>query len=332
MTARRLGFAELVRILALAAIAVAPACDEASGPASLLRGGRFGSLRDLVLFDRAERDGGPFFLDRFEATRQDFADFSASREGAAAGVTAQRTRDDDGALPASGMDLRIARAFAEWRRCRLMRADEWAFACTTDGRDAFPWGSRRDPSRANTSDLGVFAPLPVGTFESGRLPSGVYDLIGNVAEWTETPSPHFFAVDRDSLPAMVTARRRVESAPGLTCWSPAPFVVPAAVLVAAATEDAAREIVGADFASQMVDAREWRAPCDFGDRLGLRLATSPRELVERIGGDVLTLAGDERELWLRFCSRPGHAGAILPVLESARISVAARARWREALR
>lgn len=331
MTARRFGFAVLVRALLTAALAATSACDEAGGPSPLSRSGRLGSLRDLVLFDRAKDDGGPFFLDRFEATRQDFAEFADSAEGVAAGAIAQRARDDLGALPATGMDLRMARAFARWRRCRLMRADEWEHACTSDGRDVFPWGSRRDPSRANTSDLGVFAPLPVGTFESGRLPSGVYDLIGNVAEWTETPPSHFFTVDRESLPAFATARRRIDATDAWTCWSPAPYVDVPAALVAAAAEDAARETVGADFAGQMTDTRELRAPLDYGDRLGVRLATSPREIVERIGVDVLLLEGDERELWLRFCAKPGHAAAILADLDHARVPAAARACWREAL-
>jgi Sulfatase-modifying factor enzyme 1 len=331
VTARTPGFAALCRALSLACIAVLAACDEASGPTPLSRGGRLGAMRDLVLFERSEQEGGPFFLDRFESTRQDFAEFVASPEGAASGASALPSRDDLGALPASGMDMRVARAFARWRRCRLMRADEWAYACTSAGRDAFPWGSRRDPSRANTSDLGVFAPLPVGTFESGRLTSGVYDLIGNVSEWTETPHPGFFVTDRESLPLLAMSRRRLDAAPALGCWAPAPLVDVPAMLVAAADDDAARETVGADFASLMTDMRDWRAPSDFGDRLGLRLATSPRELVERIGADVLTIDGDERELWLRFCSRPGHAGAILAVLGAARVSVAARARWREAL-
>lgn len=332
MTTRRFGFAVLVRALWLAALAATSACDEAGGPNSLSRSGRLGSLRDLVLFDRAWEDGGAFFLDRFEATRHDFAEFADSPEGVAAGAIAQRAREEEGALPATGMDLRMARAFARWRRCRLMRADEWEHACTSDGRDVFPWGSRRDPSRANTSDLGVFAPLPVGTFESGRLPSGVYDLIGNVAEWTETPPAHFFTFDRESLPAFTTARRRVGATAAWTCWSPAPFVDVPAVLVAAAAEDAARETVGADFAGQMTDTRELRAPLDYGDRLGLRLATSPREIIERIGVDVLALVDDEREQWLRFCAKPGHAAVLLAELDHARVPAVARARWREVLR
>ena len=332
MTTRGFGFALVIRTMLLAAFVATSACDEKGGPNSLSRRGHLGSLRDLVLFDRASADGGPFFLDRFEATREDFAEFAATPEGITAGAHSQRLRDDQGSLPAAGMNLRIARALARWRRCRIMRADEWEFACTSDGRDVFPWGFRRDPSRANTSELGVFAPVPVGTFESGRLPSGVYDLIGNVAEWTETPPAHFFMTDRESLPALVTARRRLDATVALACWSPAPLVHAPAVLVAIAAEDVVRETVGADFAGQMTETRELRAPSDFGDRLGVRLATSPRELIERLGVEVLTLAGEDRELWLRFCRKAGHAAVLLPALADARVPPAVRMRWREALR
>ena len=107
---------------------------------------------------------------------------------------------------------------------------------------------------------------------------------------------------------------------------------PAAFVVEAARDGAPRETVGGDFASSMTDTREPRAPTDFGDRLGMRLATSPREVIEAIGDDVVSLSGADRGLWLRFCSGPGHKAAVLAALPSARVSPAARARWMEALR
>ncbi|MEY3161262.1 MAG: hypothetical protein RIT25_1253, partial [Planctomycetota bacterium] len=44
-------------------------------PGAIAREGRFGSLRDLVVFDRPAEQGGPFFLDRFEVTRDDWTQF-----------------------------------------------------------------------------------------------------------------------------------------------------------------------------------------------------------------------------------------------------------------
>ena len=55
-------------------------------PTTLSRRGPLGSLRDLVLFDRSLDAGGPFFLDRFEATRSDWAEFAACAAGVAGGA------------------------------------------------------------------------------------------------------------------------------------------------------------------------------------------------------------------------------------------------------
>ena len=332
MTARIDRLPTVVRAIACCAAFWLPSCDGSAPQSALARSGRYGSLRDLVLYERPPEHGGPFFLDRFEATRADFAEFAAAAEGIAIGAKLPRMREGEGSLPVAGVDLRTARAFAQWRRCRLPRADEWAFACTADGRDAFPWGSRPDPSRANTSDLGVFAPLPVGTFESGRASAGAYDLVGNVSEWTESVPPSWFSVERESLPASLFSRNELAKLPALAAWAPAIMVYPAAFVVEAARDGAPRETVGGDFASSMTDTREPRAPTDLGDRLGMSLATSPREVVEAIGDDVVSLSGADRGLWLRFCSGPGHKAAVLAALPSARVSPAARARWMEALR
>ena len=331
MRARKQMAIAVLRAFVVSCACVAASCDPGDAPTPLPRTGSLGSLRDLVLYMRAESAGGPFFLDRFEATRADFAGFAASKEGLACGAPMPRVRDEQEDLPMAGVDLRMARAFAAWRHCRLMRADEWSFVCTTDGRDVFPWGSRQDPSRANTSDLGAFSPLPVGTFESGRPQSGPYDLIGNVAEWTETVPVAWFGSERDPLPAAAFARAQVAATPGLAMWSAAPGVYPPLFVVEAAGDAAPREAVGSDFASSMAETRELRAPSDSGDRIGIRLAATPREILEGLGDDVVALAGVDAELLARFCGKQGHADALRAALADARISEQARARWRKEL-
>ncbi len=53
----------------------------------------------------------------------------------------------------------------------------------TSGR-TFPWGNEPiDPSRANY-DFHYGGTTPVGRFPKGASPEGIYDLIGNVKEWT----------------------------------------------------------------------------------------------------------------------------------------------------
>ena len=75
------------------------------------------------------------------------------------------------------MDELEAERFAAWRGMRLLTPGEWLFCALGAERRLFPWVAyERQDSVANTLDLGLGRPCPVGTFEGGRTPGEVYDL------------------------------------------------------------------------------------------------------------------------------------------------------------
>ena len=85
-----------------------------------------------------------------------------------------------------------ATAYAAWlskrtgQTWRLPTEIEWEKAARgTDGR-RFPWGDSYEPGLLNSHDLGPFDTLPVGSFPSGKSPSGLLDPAGQVFEWTST--------------------------------------------------------------------------------------------------------------------------------------------------
>ena len=358
------------------------------------RAGPFGSLRDFVLLQRpgpvgidGEVSPGFFFLDRFEVTRADWAGFAATAAGRAVGAE-EVALGGDPALPVARVDLRQARAFARWRFARLPRADEWRRAAVGDGRNRFPWGSKEDATRANTGDLGLGEPTPVGTFESGRRADGwPYDLVGNVSEWTETvPSSWFVTADDQVLDRAAQLRgsqlswelswamREVQGAPALAVWqgpagrlplsfalavgddrlvreivwswplasepgagelgtplretrpawewswevqqvrlSPALAVwqlpaglVPSAWPVAGGGEQVPREVVGSDFLSPMIAQVELVPAGDRRSRTGLRLCTTPRELLLALLEATVEPAIADFEQLQRFVQRGRH--------------------------
>jgi hypothetical protein len=68
---------------------------------------------------------------------------------------------------------------------RLCSSDEWTAACAGPDARLFPWGD--EPIVGWCANGGLLEPVPTGSFLQcdGWYP-GVFDLIGNVAEWTST--------------------------------------------------------------------------------------------------------------------------------------------------
>jgi formylglycine-generating enzyme required for sulfatase activity len=124
---------------------------------------------------------GGFYLAEREVTVGEFRAYLAA--------TGRRTRAElsaGDAYPVAGVDLEEARAFAAWRGGRLPTSEELRAAATVRGRCRYPWGDTFDPSRCNTRESGLGRALPAGSLAGGESVEGCRDLVGNVAEWTET--------------------------------------------------------------------------------------------------------------------------------------------------
>lgn len=178
-----------------------------------------------------------FWIDRFEVTREDWGAFLLAHP-------AQTPPQDWGGarlpppglgdLPVTYVSLLDARAYAAWRGKRLPTAAEWERAAVGGTDQRYPWGDLEAIGIvANTRDAGFPGPTPVGLFESGRSPSGAYDMVGNVDEWTETPAPGLFSdrwftrggsfqdtiLETDRTTTIMDTHRWVEGAEGGS-WQP----------------------------------------------------------------------------------------------------------------
>jgi hypothetical protein len=310
-TSGRAGTAAGALLLLLAACAPATGGGDPVAPTPP-RAGRFGSLRDFVLLelggDPAAGAGGRLFVDRFEVTRGDWAEFAGTAAGRAVAAESAALLGDPG-LPVGLVDLRQARAFARWRFARLPTRAEWQ--ATAQGGYAYPWGNKVEAARANTADLGLHEPTLVGLFEAGRRDLGPYDLIGNVSEWSESVSAEWCDGGSLVLPTSFHRSRRVAlRTGGLALWQCAPGVMPPEAIAAARPGQTLHDVLGADFQSPMEPPIE---AVQGGDRrlcTGLRLVARPGELLAALlRADVAPGAGDLLQLE-RFVARGTHRAAL----------------------
>lgn len=145
-------------------------------------------------------------IDKYEVTNEDYKKFVD-----ATGHTPPE-HWEGGAIPAGKgkhpvvfVTMEDAKAYAKWAGKRLPTEAEWEKAARgTDGR-LFPWGNKFERKHANTDETGIGGTAPVGKFEKGKSPYGVYDMAGSVWEWTSdnylpypgsTHKDEFFGNDR----------------------------------------------------------------------------------------------------------------------------------------
>ena len=93
--------------------------------------------------------------------------------------------------PVVGIPWYAAQAYALWlsqlegKTCRLPAGIEWEWAAAgKDGRQ-YPWGNSKPSPKLLNYDGNVGATTPVGSYPEGATPAGLYDMSGNVWEWTD---------------------------------------------------------------------------------------------------------------------------------------------------
>jgi iron(II)-dependent oxidoreductase len=88
-------------------------------------------------------------------------------------------------IPVTHVDWFQANAYAKWVGGRLPTEAEWENACRGNDGNTFSWGNHLpSPLLANYIGSGLPLPSVVGSYPAGA--HGLYDMSGNVWEWTST--------------------------------------------------------------------------------------------------------------------------------------------------
>jgi formylglycine-generating enzyme required for sulfatase activity len=94
--------------------------------------------------------------------------------------------------PVVQVSLRDAMSFSAWTGKRLPTEIEWEAAARSQDARLLPWGEQWIEGVCNDEASGLSDTTAVDRYEGGQNPLGIYDLMGNVMEWTmDTCQPRY---------------------------------------------------------------------------------------------------------------------------------------------
>ncbi len=128
-----------------------------------------------------------FYIDKYEITHAQYEKFVLATGRSIPrhweGGTYPEGKEDHPVVYVSWED---ADAYCTWAGKRLPTETEWEKAARgTDGL-IWPWGDTFDVTKCNVESWEGSGSRPVGSYPGGVSPYGVYDMAGNVWEWTNS--------------------------------------------------------------------------------------------------------------------------------------------------
>jgi formylglycine-generating enzyme required for sulfatase activity len=158
----------------------------------------------------------PFWMMQYLVTNAQFAEFedaldgyikdewwsfsSYAQEWRKASKIPKPTGFPGDTLPRTNVTFYEAFAYARWLGSRLnfpitLPTDmQWQRAALGGKRQKYPYGDVFDKTKCNTNESGIGQPTPVDRYPDGKSPFGVYDMAGNVWQWTLSEYDNIFNI------------------------------------------------------------------------------------------------------------------------------------------
>lgn len=95
--------------------------------------------------------------------------------------------------PVTGINCKQAISFCRWLTQKndgysyfLPSCEQWQAAAAGKEKRKYPWGNDIQMNRCNTIETNIRRPSPVDMFPDSATPEGLFDMAGNLWEWTST--------------------------------------------------------------------------------------------------------------------------------------------------
>jgi len=133
-----------------------------------------------------------YWMDRYEVTNLQYKQFIDATKRKSPRHYENRTFAEGLAdHPVVYVSWYDAKEYCSWAGKRLPTGAEWEKAARGDDARIYPWGNKFEITRANMPQRWNTlkqngSTTPVGAFKEGVSPFGLYDMSGNVWEWTSS--------------------------------------------------------------------------------------------------------------------------------------------------
>ena len=147
-----------------------------------------------------------FYIDKYEVTNSSYQEcvyegFCSPPKTTSLGGVGYFGEPEFGNYPVVYVDWFMARKFCEWRGARLPTEAEWEKTARGTNGQIYPWGNTFNCEYGNFDDETEFNDemviggpscdnyiytAPVGSYQNGISPFGLFDMSGNVWEWVNS--------------------------------------------------------------------------------------------------------------------------------------------------